>query len=163
MEEKSQKLTPGQAREKVKHFCGYSERCHSEVKEKLYHYGLNTREVDEIIAHLIEEGYLDEERYAVQFAGGHFRMKQWGRVKIIHALRAKGISDYCIKKGLKEIDEDIYMAILEKLAGQKWNSTRGQLPASRWAKTRQFLLQRGFEGHLVMKELRKLSGKAGNM
>lgn len=157
MEGNAPRLTPGQAREKVKHYCGYSERCHSEVKEKLYHYGLNTREVDEIIAHLIEEGYLDEERFAVQFAGGHFRLKQWGRVKIIHALRGKGISDYCIKKGLKEIDEDAYAALLEKLARQKWNTTRGQLPASRWAKTRQFLLQRGFEGNLVVEMLRKMN------
>jgi regulatory protein len=157
MEEKPPRLTPGQAREKVKHYCGYSERCHSEVKEKLYNYGLNTREVDEIIAHLIEEGYLDEERFAVQFAGGHFRLKQWGRVKIIHALRGRAISDYCIKKGLKEIDEDAYIALLEKLARQKWDSTRGQMPASRWAKTRQFLLQRGFEGNLVLGVLRKLN------
>jgi regulatory protein len=157
MEEKSIRLTPGQAREKIKHFCGYSERCHSDVKEKLYHYGLNTREVDEIVAHLIEEGYLDEERFAVQFAGGHFRLKQWGRVKIIHALRAKGISDYCIKKGLKEIDENAYLALLQKLARQKWESTRGQIPASRWAKTRQFLLQRGFEANLVLGVLREMN------
>jgi len=159
MEEQSPGLTPGQAREKIKHYCSYSERCHSVVKEKLYHYGLNTREVDEIVAHLIEEGYLDEERFAVQFAGGHFRLKQWGRVKIIHALKAKGISDYCIKKGMKEIDEEVYEALLKKLAGQKWDSTRGQVPASRWAKTRQFLLQRGFEGNLVVAVLREIMNK----
>ncbi len=158
MESKPQKLTPGQAKEKIKHYCGYSERCHSEVKEKLYGYGLNSREVDEIVSYLIEEGYINEERYAIQFAGGHFRLKQWGRVKIIHALRAKGISDYCIKKGLKEIDEDIYEVLLAKLATQKWDSIRGQLPASRWAKTRQFLLQRGFESHLVLEALKNLQG-----
>jgi regulatory protein len=156
MEQKQQSLTPGQAREKLKHYCGYSERCHSEVKEKLYSYGLNTREVDEITSFLIEENYLNEERYAIQFAGGHFRLKQWGRVKIIHALRARQVSDYCIKKGLKEIDEDEYEALLHKLATQKWQSTRGQLPAARWAKTRQFLLQRGFESNLVLAELRKM-------
>lgn len=151
-----QKLTPAQAREKIKHFCAYSERCHSEVKEKLFGHGLNGREVDEIISHLIEENYLNEERFAIQYAGGHFRLKQWGRVKIIHALKQKGVSDYCIKKGMKEIDEDDYLALLDKLAKQKWQITRGQLPAARWAKTRQFLLQRGFESSLVLSVLKEL-------
>jgi regulatory protein len=160
MEERREKLTPAQAKEKLKGYCAYSERCHSEVKEKLYNYGLNTREVDEIVSFLIEEGYIEEERYAKQFAGGHFRLKHWGRVKIIHALRSKGISDYCIKKGLLEIDEDDYAALLQKLADQKWAGTRGQVPASRWAKTRQFLLQRGFESSLVLETLKNLqSGK----
>jgi regulatory protein len=151
-----QKLTPNQAREKIKHFCAYSERCHSEVKERLFGHGLNSREVDEIISHLIEENYLNEERFAMQYAGGHFRLKQWGRVKIMHALRQKGVSEYCIKKGMKEIGEDDYLAVFEKIARQKWHTTRGQLPAARWAKTRQFLLQRGFESSLVLGVLKKL-------
>ena len=151
-----QKFTPAQAKEKIKHYCAYSERCHSEVREKLFGYGLNGREVDEIISNLIEENYLNEERFAQQFAGGHFRLKQWGRVKIIHALKSRRISDYCIKMGLKEIEEMQYLAILEKLAVQKWKTTRGQLPAARWAKTRQFLLQRGFESSLVLETLKKL-------
>lgn len=155
MESKRQRLTPGQAREKIKHYCAYSERCQQEVKEKLYGYSLNTSEVDAIVAYLIEEGFINEERYAKQFAGGHFRLKQWGRVKITHALKAKGISVYCIKTGLREIDEDDYNSLLQKLANQKWNNTRGQLPVSRWAKTRQFLLQRGFESHLVLDVLKQ--------
>ncbi len=157
MQEKTVKLTPGQAKEKIKHYCAYSERCHSEVREKLYGYGLNTREVDELTALLVVEGYLDEERFARQFAGGHFRLKQWGRVKIIQALRVKGISDYCQKSALREIDEEDYAALLRKLASQKWNSTRGQLPAFRWAKTRQFLLQRGFEPNLIFGVLKELN------
>ncbi len=155
MDEQRQKLTPEQAKEKLKGYCAYSERCQSEVREKLYNFGLNSREVDEIVSYLIEEGYINEERFAIQYAGGHFRMKQWGRIKIMHALRSKGISDYCIKKGLREIDEDDYGALLQKLGTQKWNSTRGQLPASRWAKTRQFLLQKGFESSLVLDLLKQ--------
>lgn len=156
MEEKKIRLTPGQAREKIKDYCAYSERCHSDVKGKLFSHGLNGREVDEILAMLIEENYINEERYAEQFSGGHFRIKQWGRVKIKYAMRAKGISDYCIKKGLAQIDEDDYEAVLLKLATQKWQSTRGQLRTSRWAKTRQFLLQRGFESGLVVGVLKGL-------
>ena len=77
-----QKFTPQQALPKAKHYCAYQERCHSEVKEKLYGFGLNTKEVDQILSTLIEENYLNEERFAIQFSGGHFRSKKWGRVKI---------------------------------------------------------------------------------
>jgi regulatory protein len=156
MEQFRQKLTPQQAKDKLKDWCAYSERCQSEVREKLHGHGIFGRDSEEIISFLIEEGYVDEERYAKQYAGGHFRMKQWGRLKILYALRAKGISDYCIKKGMTEIDEDDYSALLSKLVRQKWQSTRGMLPAARWAKTRQFLLQRGFESSLVLAELKKL-------
>jgi len=159
MEPPVQKLTPLQAKEKLKSWCAYSERCQSEVREKLFGYGLNARETDEILAFLIEEGYVNEERYAKQYAGGHFRMKQWGRVKIRYGLRSKGISDYCIKKGMAEIEDEAYLALLSKLARQKWQSVRGMLPAVRWAKTRQFLLQRGFESNLVLAELKKLEKK----
>lgn len=155
---RQERLTPAQAKERVKQWCAGSERCQSEVRSRLFGYGLNSREADEIIAGLIEESYLDEERYARQYAGGHFRMKQWGRVKILHGLRAKGISEYCIKKGLKEIEEGAYEAVLKKHAAQKWNSTRGRTPAVRWAQTRQYLLQKGFESHLVLQALRQVSG-----
>ena len=156
MEQFRQKLTPLQAKEKLKSWCAYSERCQSEVREKLFGFGLNAKETEDIVAFLIEDGFVDEERYARQYAGGHFRLKQWGRVKIKYALRVKGISDYCIKKGMSEIDEDDYRKLLSKLAGQKWQSTRGNPPATRWAKTRQFLLQRGFESDMVLAELKKM-------
>jgi regulatory protein len=75
-------LTKEQALQKARHYCGYQERSHAEVKEKLYSFGLRRQEVEESLSQLIEEDYLNEERFAQQFAGGHFRMKQWGRVKI---------------------------------------------------------------------------------
>ena len=74
-------LTKEQALQKLRHYCGYQERCHSEVKEKLWQLKVNRKEHDEIIASLIEDDYLNEERFAIQFAGGKYRVKQWGRVK----------------------------------------------------------------------------------
>ena len=76
-----------QAGNKIKQYCSYQERCHTEVKEKLYAFGLDREEIDPIISQLIEENYLNEERFAIQYAGGRFRLKQWGRVKIRHALK----------------------------------------------------------------------------
>src|SRR5262245_41021825 len=109
-----QSLTPDQAFQKAKQYCAYQERSHSEVKEKLYNYGLQKKEVDELLSKLIEENYLNEERFAIQYAGGKFRMKQWGRVKIKYALKQKQVSEYCIKKAIASIPEGDYMKTFEK-------------------------------------------------
>src|SRR6201985_2955999 len=101
-------LSPEQALQKVRHYCGYQERCHSEVQEKLYSYGLRKPEVEAALATLIEENYLNEERFAIQFAGGHFRLKKWGRIRIRYQLKLRHVSDYCIKKALASIDDEEY-------------------------------------------------------
>lgn len=122
--------TKEQALQKLRQFCAYSERCHKDVVDKLYELGVYKNEHDEIIATLIEEQYVNEERYAKAFAGGHFRQKQWGRNKIKQALLQKGISNYCLKKGLQEIDAAAYKQTLEKIFHQKWNSLKGEKTVS---------------------------------
>jgi regulatory protein len=109
------KLTPQQALPKLKQYCAYQERCHSEVKEKLYSYGVYGDDADSIVSQLIEENYLNEERFALHFAGGKFKMKQWGKMKIKYSLKQKQVSNYCIKKALNSIDDVEYEAVLEKL------------------------------------------------
>jgi regulatory protein len=142
-------LTKEQALQKLKHYCGYQERCHYEVKQKLYDLGVWKKDHDEIIAALIEENYLNEERFAVLFAGGKFRMKQWGRKKILYALKEKQVSEYCIKKALKQIDEEEYQAVLDKLAAEKYAVLKSEQYLVRKKKTIDYLLQRGFEPALV--------------
>src|SRR6476620_10497067 len=93
------------ALQKIKHYCAYQERNHKEVKDKLYSFGLYRQEVEALLSQLIEEGYLNEERFAIAFAGGKFRLRQWGRVKIQYELKQKGISEYCIRKALMSIEE----------------------------------------------------------
>ena len=95
-------LTKEQALQKLKHYCAYQERCHSEVKEKLFSLGIWKKDHDEIVATLIEESYLNEERFAIAFASGRFQIKQWGRVKIKYELKQKQVSEYSIKKALKQ-------------------------------------------------------------
>ncbi|MCU0373752.1 MAG: RecX family transcriptional regulator [Chitinophagaceae bacterium] len=158
--EEKERLTPMQAAERIRHYCAYAERCHQDVRNRLYQFGLNSAEIDQIIAGLIEENFLNEERFAMQYAGGHFRQKGWGRVKIKVALRQKGVSDYCIKLALRQIEEEAYQQLLEKLARQKWQQVRTGTPAQRWQKTRLFLLQRGFEPDLVQQQLKALGGPA---
>ncbi len=143
-------LTKEQALQKAKYYCAYQERCHAEVTEKLYSLGLWKKDVEEIVSQLIEENYLNEERYAIAFAGGKFRIKQWGRIKIKYELQQKKISPYCIKKALKEIDETEYENTYLKLAEEKWQSLKSEKNIFiKKRKTQHYLLQKGFEHEMI--------------
>ena len=145
-----QKLSKEQALPKIKQYCAYQERCHGEVREKLYSLGLYKNDVEQLMALLIEENFLNEERFAIQYAGGKFRMNRWGRVKIKYALRQKQVSDYSIKKALKEIGESEYIATLQKLAEQKLRTLRTEKNALVKKKRLQdYLMGKGYEGELV--------------
>jgi regulatory protein len=154
-------LTKEQAFQKAKHYCGYQERSHQEVKEKLYSFGLYKQQVEELLSQLIEENYLNEERYAIQFAGGKFRMKQWGRVKIKYELKQKRVSEYNIKIGIKEIDEDDYTKTLQKLAEKKWASVKGEGVNHyiKLSKTTDYLLQKGYEPDLIKQAIASIKQK----
>ncbi len=143
-----------EALQKAKQYCAYQERCHSEVKEKLYSFGLNKNDVDELLSELISENYLNEERFTILFAGGKFRIKQWGRVKIKYALKQKQVSDYCIRKALAAIDENDYDKTLDKLFKQKLKTLKSE--KNIYIKKRKLLdhlMQKGFEKDLVTKRI----------
>lgn len=140
------RLSKEMALQKLRHYCAYQERCHAEVREKAYTFGMYKNEVEELISALIQDDYLNEERFAVQFAGSKFRMKQWGRVKIQYELKLKQISPYCIKKALAQFDEDNYMATLEKLAAAKSATLKGEKNMFiKKRKLQDYLLQKGYE------------------
>ena len=148
--EYKQTFTPDQALQKARQYCAYQERCHKEVKDKLYGFGLNKKEVEEILSQLIEQNYLNEERFAIQFAGGRFRIKHWGRVKIKYELKQKQVSDYCIKKALASIDDDDYMRQLQKLFDEKLSALRSEKNVFvKKRKLQDHLMQKGFEAELV--------------
>jgi regulatory protein len=149
-------LTVEQAKQKALRYCAYQERSHREVKNKLYELGLNSSDADELLTWLITEGFLNEERYAKLFAGGKFRIKQWGRIKIIHALEGKGVSKNCIRIGLKEIEEDDYQQTLEKLVAEKTSELQGENTFIVRDKISKFLIQKGYEPELVWGTLKKL-------
>ncbi|MDB5190472.1 MAG: RecX family transcriptional regulator [Segetibacter sp.] len=150
------RLTPDQAFEKIKGYCSYQERCHSEVVTKLYTYGLYKKEVDELIVKLIEENYLNEERFAILYAGGKFRINNWGRKKIAYEMQQKRLSSFCIKVGLKAIDEKDYQRTLNKLALVKWSSLSRQQVYTKIGKTQAYLTQKGFEPELIKQALEKI-------
>lgn len=142
---------------KLRHYCAYQERCHSEVKSKCIEIGLRGAEIDEAIAALISDNFLNEERFARAFAGGKFRTKQWGRKKILMELKQRQISAYCIKKGMEEIDGDDYDKTLNTLAAKKYASLRGEQYLKRKYKTMQYLLQKGYEPELIQDAVEQIA------
>ncbi len=141
-----------EALQKAKQYCAYQERCHSEVKEKLYSFGMNKKEADELLSALITENYLNEERFAILYAGGKFRIKQWGKIKIKYGLKQKQVSEYCIKKALAAIDERDYSKTLEKLFEQKLKTLKAEKNIfTKKRKIQDYLMQKGFETDVVHK------------
>lgn len=156
MEKKNIRLTPQQAIPKIEYFCNYSERCQQEVAQKLYSYGLNTDEVNELLLHVVKAGLVNEERFAILFAGGKFRQKDWGRNKIKRELKQRQISDFNIRKAMAEIDDEAYMKTLEKLAEKYIRTLKDKLPFMKQQKTTKYLVSKGFEYDLISDVLKKL-------
>jgi regulatory protein len=143
------KLTPNQAIIKAQMSCAYQERCQQEMRDKLYEWGLHSNEVENIIAVLISTNFLNEERFAKAFAGGKFRIKKWGKVKIKIELKKRKISDYCIRKGLAEIDDIEYIKTLKDILSKKLKeNTKGKIQIRNY-KAAQYAQSRGFEGDLI--------------
>jgi regulatory protein len=143
------KLTASEVRKKIYHYCAYQERSHQEVRNKLSDLEISTPEIEEVISHLITEGYLNEERFAKAFAGGKFRLKNWGRIKIVNALEAKGLTKNCIRIGLREIDEADYRRTIELLILKKLDQTDEENIYVKREKLATHVIQKGFEPELV--------------
>lgn len=148
-------LTPAQALERLRKYCAFQERSQQEVRNKLVELGQRGNEMENIIVQLIEEGFLNEERFALAFARGKFRMKEWGRTKIVRELKRKGISDYCINKALKEIDDRDYRKTLLAALKRKAPGLKDKNIFSRRQKLSNYLIGKGFEPELVWEEVKE--------
>ena len=143
------RISPTQALTKIYRYCAYQERSHQEVKNKLYDYGLYSSEVDELISRLITEGFLNEERFAKAFAGGKFRMKKWGRLKIEHELKSLGLTRNCIGLGLKEIDAADYARTLKNLLKKKAQQIIEENSFKKRDRVARFAIAKGYEPEQV--------------
>ncbi len=141
----------------MERFCAYQERCHKEVVEKLRGMRMIPQAIDAIVGHLIQENYLNEERFAKSFVRGKFNIKKWGRNRIVQELRFRDISKFNIKYALQEVDEAEYHATLEELAQKRWKQLEGEHPQRKKKKFVDYLLYRGWESHLVYEKLAVLS------
>ena len=160
MQIRRQQLSLEQALQKARHYCAYQERCHSEVKEKLYGFGLRKNDVEEALSRLIEDNYLNEERFAIQFAGGRFRLKHWGKVRIRYELKQKQVGEYCIKKALAAIGEDDYDHTLTRLAEDQWETFQNEEPFIRRQKVQAYLVRKGYETDRIQAALVQIKEKS---
>lgn len=142
---------------KISSWCAYQERCHSEVREKLYGFVLGNDVIEEIIFRLISENFLNEERYAIAYAGGKFRMKKWGRIKIRQELKQKGLTETCIRIGLNEIDDTDYHNTIVGLCNKKLSELKhekNQFVLRK--KTADYVIRKGYEPDLVWQTVNKI-------
>jgi regulatory protein len=153
-------LTPQQALQKLKHYCAYQERCHSEVRARLFELGVWKKDHDALIATLIEENYLNEERFAIAYAGGKFRIKEWGRNRIRHELKKKQVSEYSIRKAMRQIDPGDYERTLKSLAAEKYGALKKYQYLVRKKKTVDYLVQKGYEPDMALRAVEELQSRA---
>jgi len=153
-------LSPEMAEFKIKQWCAYQERSQNETRYKLYEYGITESSVEHIISNLISENFLNEERFALALAGGKFRIKHWGKVKIKIELRKHKISDYSINKALKAIDGDDYMKVITLVLEKKIRQTKIKDKQKLYYATLNYAISRGFERDLITEQLNKLVNKS---
>lgn len=144
------------AKNKAARFCAYQERTQQQVREKLIKVGLDQNDAEEILSELITEGFINEERFAKAYAGGKFRQKKWGKVKIRYELQKRGLTDYCIESGLAEIEEENYIYTALELIENKGNSLKAQNKYNEFefkGAIIRFMTRKGFESELIKRLL----------
>ena len=147
---------------RIEAWCAYQERSHFETRARLRALGVSGEEADQLIADLISNNFLNEERFARAFAGGKFRVKRWGRMKIKAALKAHKVSESCLRAALTSISDEDYYGAVRLLAEKKIKASVTTDRRKRYASAYQHLVGRGFEGELVINVLNELIGETNN-
>ncbi len=141
---------------KLVNYCVYRERCHREVEEKLTKMGMIPEAKEKIILHLLENDFLNEERFAKAFTRGKFRIKKWGKKRIIRELKYRGISKFNIDTSLKEISDHEYLSTFNDLSNKKFNSLTESSKNKKKRKIIDYLQYRGWENHLIYDKINHL-------
>ena len=146
-------LTPDEALAKIEYFCAYRERCPQEVRRKMADLGIKGETAGQIYAVLQDDGFVDEARFALAFAGGKFRINRWGRVRIRLELQHREIAPNIIEQALDAIDEVEYRRVLQQLLKKKQQQYQVDSEWESNNKTAAALIRSGFEPELVFKYL----------
>lgn len=141
---------------KMEYYCAYQERCYKEVEEKLYSYAVTSSEKEAILTHLIEQNYINEERFAQSFVRGKHNYKLWGKNRIINELKFRNISSRIIEIALKELPETTYLSNFHSLAEKNWENSTERKGQKKNKKFIDFLLRKGYETHLIYDKLKEL-------
>lgn len=138
-----------EALQKLMHFCAYRDRSQKEVEDKLDTMKMIPAAKEKIIISLMQEGFLNEERFARSFVRGKFRIKKWGRIKITQELKKRGISAPIIKLGLSEINNSEYTKTLYELAEKKLKLIKEPNSFKKKKKLADHLIRKGYESSLA--------------
>jgi len=149
--------TVEEATKKLEHYCAYQERCHDEVIQKLKSYNMIPQAINTIVVHLLDNNFLNEERFACSFARGKFRIKHWGKRRITNELKARNISKYNIDRALKEISADEYYTTFHLIANKQWEASTEVNIMKRKKKVMDYLLRKGYESNIIQEKLSELS------
>ncbi len=149
-------FTVDEIKKKMEYYCAYQDRCHQEVERKLSEFRVIPEARELILLHLMQHDFLNEERFAKSFARGKYRIKKWGRKRIIQELKVRQITTYNIKTALKEIDEEEYLSNLEKLAVSKNKEIKETNPYNRKQKLYRHLYNKGYESDLIQEIIKAL-------
>jgi regulatory protein len=145
-----------QALSRLQRYCTYQDRCHIEVERKLTEMRMIPQAKEQIIMSLIEDDYLNEERFALAFVKGKFRIKKWGRIRLKAELKKRKISKYLIKSALEQISEKDYLFTFEELANRKANSIKANSILLKKKKLADYLIYRGWESSLLNNKMNQL-------
>tara|TARA_R110002073_G_scaffold57778_4_gene146748 strand:+ start:167484 stop:167951 length:468 start_codon:yes stop_codon:yes gene_type:complete len=152
----NESFTLEEAKDKLQHYCGYQERCHQEVERKLNSMNLIAEVKEHIILYLMEHDFLNEERFAKSFARGKFRMKKWGRKRIVNELKFRNVSTYNIKSALNEFSEADYLKTFNELAEKRVQVINEVNLYKKRKKLADYLLYRGWESTIVYAKVTEL-------
>ena len=141
---------------KMEYYCSYQERCYKEVEEKLYSFSLTISEKEALLTHLIENNFINEERFAQSFVRGKHNYKFWGKNRIVNELKFRNISSRNIQTALKEIPEATYLHNFHTLAEKNWETIAAPKGQKRNKKFVDFLLRKGYETGLIYEKLKEL-------
>ena len=153
---KSENFTIKEIEFKLKQYCSYQDRCHSEVENKLSNFNLISQAKDQILFNLINEDYLNETRFCKSFVRGKFKIKNWGKRRIIQELKSRKISEFNIKKGLSEINEFDYQEKFENLFNKKLSSLENLNSIDKKRKIFSYLQYRGWETNLIYEKINQI-------
>jgi regulatory protein len=149
-------FTVDELQKKMEYYCVYQDRCHQEVERKMTEYELIPEAKEKILLHLMQHNFLNEERFSKSFARGKFRIKNWGKQRIVRELKIKNISSYNIKTALKEIDDELYIKTIEKIAASKNNTIKESNLFKKKKKIYDYLYRKGYESSLIQETISKL-------
>lgn len=149
-------LPLSQVKSKLEYYCAYQERCYKEVEEKMYAFSISQPEKEELLTYLIENNFINEERFAQSFVRGKHNYKFWGKNRLISELKFRNISSRNIQTALKEIPEAKYLTNFHVLAEKNWEASTAPKGQKKNKKFVDFLFRKGYETGLIYEKLHEL-------